>query len=328
MKKLRKPHIHNRKFYNHEKDTSHSGFFVRTFKMLLQYYALLKKQPQKNQSCWVEPICPCLCSSEPLVTWLGHASFLVQVGGINILLDPIFGDVSFLYKRILPTAFSVNRMPKIDFIVISHNHRDHMDASSLLAIKKQNPDVIILVPQGDKAWFDNHYFSKVFEHNWWEQRSFAAVAEKQQEITFSFLPAAHWSRRGFFDKNKSLWGSWMIECAGNKIYFAGDTSYSTHFKEIAQEFNSIDIALLPVGPSEPRELLESWHIGEHEAGKAFLELGARHFIPMHWGTFPFGVEHFDAPIISLKIWWKKNKARLKGMALHCAKIGKVVSFKS
>lgn len=325
MKKFRKPHKCGKRFYNHEHE-HFGGVILRSIKMIFQHRALCKKEPQQGESCWIEKSNPIACSIDPLITWMGHASFLVQVGGVNILLDPIFGDVSPLYRRILPVGIPSVQLPSIDFIVISHNHRDHMDSSSLLAVKKKFPDVIVLVPEGDKRWFDRRRFVQTYEHTWWSQRSFPLKNDSSKTITFTFLPAAHWSQRGLFDKNKSLWGSWMIECGRHKIYFAGDTCYSVHFGEIAQEFPIIDIALMPVGPHEPREWLEEWHLGSSDAGQSFLDLGAEHMIPMHWGTFPFGVEHFDIPIKRIQRWWEVNQDKLSGKRLHCAKVGQGIVF--
>ena len=318
MKKFRRPSRCGRCFYNCENEKTH-GFFYRSAKMLLQSLSLFRSNPQTGQANWIGKYCPLSCSIHPIITWIGHASFLVQVGGVNILLDPIFGDVALLYKRILPPGVKLEQMPKIDYVLISHNHIDHMDASTLCAIKDKNPDVMILVPQGDKAWFDKRNFKNCCEHMWWDQRSFDLPGEEPAKIKFSFLPAAHWSQRGIFDKNKSLWGSWMIECSGSHIYFGGDSYYDSHYLEIAQAFPIIDVALLPVGPCEPHALLKDWHLDAAEAGRAFLELGAKHMVPMHWGVYAFGVEHFDSPIKLIQQWWDKHVDQLSEKKIHCVK---------
>jgi len=294
--------------------------------MLLQSLSLFRSKPHKGRSSWIGKACPLSCSIYPVITWIGHASFLIQVGGVNILVDPVFGDVLFFYKRILPPGLTLDEMPKIDYVLISHNHVDHMNPASLRAIHEKNKDVKVLVPMGDKAWFDKQGFKNCYEHTWWDQRSFALPGDEPAKVTFSFLPAAHWSQRGLFDKNRSLWGSWMIDCAGSRIYFGGDTYSCSHFSEIAQEFPNIDVALLPVGPCEPHSLLKGWHLDASEAGKAFLELGAKHMVPMHWGAFAFGVEHFDTPIKMIQEWWEKYPDQLSGKKLHCMKVGQAVAF--
>lgn len=326
MKNLRKPYRRGRCFFNYKGEGFQRGFWYKTAKMLFQSVAFFWSEPDKGKEVWIGNACPLSCSVDPVITWIGHASFLIQVGGVNILVDPIFGDLTFVYPRILPSGISLDQLPKIDYVLISHNHIDHMDSASLRAIKEKNEDVVVLVPQGDKAWFDRRKFKTCFEHMWWEQRSFLLPNEKSAQITFSFLPAAHWSQRGMFDKNRSLWGSWMIDCSGSRIYFGGDSSYDSHFSEIGQEFPNIDVALLPVGPCEPHRLLKDWHLDSAEAGKAFLELGAQQMVPMHWGAFAFGVEHFDHPISLLTKWWDKHAKQLEGKKLCCMKVGQPVAF--
>jgi len=324
MKKLRKPLLKRNRFYNDSNDKGGSPFML-TLDIVVQYYELLKKKPSRCRTVWTEKVKPAKLSLDPLITWIGHSSFLVQIGGFNILLDPIFGDVSFFLKRIIPLGMTIKQMPHIDFVLISHNHRDHMDGTSLLAVKNRSADVTILVPEGDKHWFDRRGFARTYEHTWWQQRSFK-LKKGQSEITFTFLPAVHWSQRGFFDHNKSLWGSWMIEWEDHQVYFAGDTSYGLHFKEISQEFKNISAALLPVGPCEPHDLLAGTHLNAQQAGQAFLDLRAKHMIPMHWGAFPFGVEHFDLPIKRVQVWWKKNQEKLKDRFLHCVKAGQAFAL--
>jgi len=329
MKEFRKPHKSGRRFYNREGEDNRRGFsFLHSIRMLFSSYLFHRSNPIKGQSCWIASDQPKDCSIDPVITWIGHASFLIQVGGFNILVDPIFGDLLYVYKRMLPPGIPLEKLPPIDFILISHNHPDHMDPHSLRTIKERNPNVTVLVPSGDKKWFDKQGFIDVHEHSWWEKHSAALTHDGSKKITFSFLPAAHWSQQGFFDKNTSLWGSWMIECLGQKIYFAGDSYYAPHFSEIAQQFPTIDVALLPVGPCEPRGWLEDFHLDGKEAGKAFLDLGAKKFVPMHWGTFAFGVEHFDAPVKMIQQWWKEHEAQLGGKQLCCVKVGEAVAFGS
>jgi len=118
----------------------------------------------------------------------------------------------------------------------------------------------------------------------------------------------------------------MIECSGSHIYFGGDSYYDCHFCEIAKNFPSIDVAMLPVGPCEPHALLKDWHLDAAEAGRAFLELGAKHMVPMHWGVYAFGVEHYDGPIKLMQQWWQQNSSQLVQKKLHCMKVGQAVSF--
>ncbi len=257
-------------------------------------------------------------SEVPVITWIGHSTFLIQVAGKNILTDPIFGSLSFIFRRLIPAVVKVQDLPPIDYVLISHNHFDHMDSQALLQLKQQFPLMKILVPMGDKEWFDRHLFPKVSEHMWWDE-----IVE--QDLKFTFLPANHWSQRTLFDKNRSLWGSWMLQVANFKLYFAGDTSWGPHFEQIGAEFENIDVALLPIAPGEPRSWMKSSHIDAKEAVQAFIKLKAKMFIPMHWGTYHLGFDDFSAPITLLKQSWQDMKNQLLGKQLKIMKFGELLS---
>ncbi|MBM18034.1 MAG: MBL fold metallo-hydrolase [Epsilonproteobacteria bacterium] len=260
-------------------------------------------------------------SQEPKITWLGHATFLIQIGGKNIITDPILGSLSFVFQRLVPSVVTVKDLPPIDYIVISHNHLDHMDSKTLQDIKQQSPSVRVLVPMGDKAWFDYHNFVYASEHLWWDE----IIDPFVKDLKFTFLPANHWSQRTLFDKNKSLWGSWMIQLGDYKIYFAGDTSWGNHFEQIGQEFQNIDIACMPIAPGEPRKWMKDSHIDAREAVKAFIKLKARIFIPMHWGTFHLGLDNFYTPINLLKQSWQEFMSELSSKELRLLKFGELVT---
>lgn len=260
-------------------------------------------------------------SQTPVVTWLGHSTFLIQVAGKNILTDPIFGSLSLVFRRLVPSVVPVADLPIIDYVLISHNHFDHMDSQSLLQLKSRFPKMKVLVPMGDKEWFDRHLFTKVSEHMWWDTIS----CEDISSLKFTFLPANHWSQRTLFDKNRSLWGSWMLQANDFTLYFAGDTSWGPHFEQIGQEFANIDVALLPIAPGEPRELMKSSHINAREAVQAFIKLKAKMFIPMHWGTYHLGFDDFSAPIELMKQSWHELRDQLAGKQLKVLKFGEMVS---
>ncbi|MGZ6251122.1 MAG: MBL fold metallo-hydrolase [Candidatus Chromulinivorax sp.] len=258
-------------------------------------------------------------SQEPHFTWLGHSTFLIQIGGKNILTDPIFGNLSYVFWRLLPFRIKAKDLPPIDYIILSHNHPDHMDTTSLREILTHNPQVKALVPLGDKVWFDEQGFVGTSEHIWWDE-----IIEKDG-LKFTFLPAKHWSQRGLFDKNVSLWGSWMIEHDNFRFYFAGDTGFGKHFSLIGELYKSIDVAIMPIGPGEPRSWMRHSHINAEEAGKAFLQLKARWFVPMHWGTFSLGLDRFKEPVQRLKAWWQLHRKQCENKALKLTKVGQLVS---
>lgn len=240
------------------------------------------------------------------VTWIGHASFLIQLADYTILTDPVFNDLTLFFKRIQKPGIAREQLPRIDAVLISHNHRDHMERETLQYIAQKFPECIFLVPQGDNVWLQKWGIDRGVELSWWNNYTLSrpGVADS---VNLIFLPAYHWSQRSVFDMNKSLWGSWMIEHAGKRIYFAGDTAYGKHFQSVAKEFNGMDCVLMPIGPCEPNEWMKKSHINAEEAGKAFLELGAQKMIPMHWGTYKFGMDRPLVPIERLISWWEQQK---------------------
>ncbi len=326
MKPLRKqyiPALRAGRFYGSFHDVK-EGFILRTASMLIQstiyhYFA------QHSQSIdWIHPEEPVQRSDQLIITWIGHSTFLIQIGGINILTDPIFGNATFLYQRIVPPGLSIEQLPPIDVILISHNHPDHMHAASLHQISKRFDALTILVPYGDREWFDSRGYNNVHEHSWWDDQDLTINGKR---IRFTFLPAAHWTQRGIFDRNRSLWGSWMIQVNDSCIYFAGDSAYGTHFSHIGREFRNIDVGIMPIGPCEPRKMMKDAHMDAAEACNAFIELDADQFIPMHWGTFYFGHEPHDLPILRLRQWWQDNEQYTKNKKLWLPKIGQKIPFR-
>lgn len=290
------------------------GSFYKEVKMVIKSAKTGQARLPKDVLSWLAPSKIARYSNEPVITWIGHSTFLIQINKKNILTDPIFGAPSIFFPRILPPGIEPQKLPKIDYVVISHNHLDHMDSRSLTFLRDANPNIQILVPEGDQDWFKKRNFKNVLGSIWWKKQHF-------DQISFTFLPAYHWSQRGIFDRNKSLWGSWMIQTKDQSIYFAGDTAYSHHFKAISREFKQIDIAIMPIGPCEPRKYMFDTHVNAKEAGEAFLDLNAQQFIPMHWGTFHFGVDLFETPVKQIQRWWKKNKSILKNKELLIPKFG-------
>lgn len=259
------------------------------------------------------------------VIWIGHSTFLIELGGAAILTDPIFGNPTVFFPRNVPPALSLEALPPLDAMLISHNHFDHMHGQTMVNLKPafDKYDTALLVPQGDERWFERRGYRNAHGFTWGQQK--VVKTRSGAEITFTFLPARHWSGRWLlFDYNKSLWGSWMIEGAGWRLYFAGDTAYDTHFQEVQQAFGRIDVAFMPIGPCEPRSWMKVVHMDAYEAGQAFLDLQAQHFIPMHWGTFNLGYDRIQDPIIHLRQWWGRQESL--SQELHIMNIGQRLGF--
>lgn len=297
------------RFYNYPGEKKHH-FLLPSLRMMLSCHLKSVSARKEDIEPWLGFSEIAEKSQELSITWIGHSTFLIQIGGYNILTDPIFGNLP-LFRRITPPGIALHTLPPIDFVLISHNHRDHMDADTLKELFKRNPSLTFLVPQGDAHWFKKRGIRNVKEHMWWDEQSYHSF----MPLKLTFLPAFHWSQRGFFDFNRSLWGSWMIECHGKRLYFAGDTAYASHFKVIGEAFPLIDIALMPIGPCEPRTWMTHAHVSAEEAGQAFIDLGAHHFIPMHWGTYYFGLDTFDLPYKRLSAWWHAQNMHTKKLCV-------------
>jgi len=317
------PHKKNNRFYNLEHEKSR-GVFLHSFFMFTKSYLKRRFCAQKTSFSIPETKKVQFSSGDIEITWIGHSTFLIKLGEIRLITDPIFGDASLLFRRIAPPGISLKELGALDYVLLSHNHRDHMDAKSLLHMRAHQPT--LLVPKGDKRWFAKRAFNTVYEAEWWQE--IICHTQTEASLRFYFLPAYHWSQRSLFDRNRSLWGSWLIEYNGYRIYFGGDTANWHHFNHIAQTFPSIDIALLPVGPCEPRKWMHHSHINAQEAGEAFLTLGAKHFVPMHWGTFHFGLDAIHAPIEQLYAWWEINLNKLEHAHLHIPQVGQKLLFNS
>lgn len=319
------PFYKNGRFFNYPGERQCSILY--SAKMYLEALLQRTRGLKKIKRDWVLRKSPFVCykrrsSNHPRIVWVGHATFVIQVSGLTIATDPIFGRFSPLFKRLVQPGVVLEQLPKIDVVLISHNHRDHMDYLSLKIIFEKNPQVKIFVPMNDKAWFERKGFEQVTECMWWDD--FELISKTGGSVKVSFLPANHWSGRGIFDWNRSLWGSWMIQSLDHGIYFAGDTAYGKHFKEIAKEFPKIDTALMPIGPCEPDYDMRSTHVSAEEAGKGFLELKAQRLIPMHWGVYNLGVDHPLLPVERLKRWWKRRPKRLVNKSLDFLKFGQSI----
>ena len=215
--------------------------------------------------------------------WIGHSTFLIKKNGITILTDPIFSDRASPFKnigpkRLIPPALTLNDLPIIDFITVSHNHYDHLDVVSLREIYIRNPDAIFLVPAGDKKLLKRKGIKNVYEYEWWS--SF-----KTSDVEITFTPVQHWSKRGLFDRNKSLWGGWFFNFNDYSIFHAGDTGYSNDFKETRYKLGSPKYAFIPIGAYDPEWFMAESHVNPEDAVKIMLDLGAEESFGMHWATF-------------------------------------------
>ena len=270
-----------------------------------------EKNPQKalkkkgDSGLILNPDSAFLHSQTDGMLWLGHACFLIRINGVTIITDPVLGDAGPV-KRRSKLPFEISDLKGIDFILISHDHRDHCDKKSLKALIKINPKASILAGLNMKpllqSWLGSHV--PIQEAAWYQTYSQHVLLKAG--INISFMPSRHWSRRGLFDTNKRLWGGFMFQSNTTNIYFSGDTGYDLHLKEVGDLFAKIDYCIIGVGAYKPEWFMSSNHISPTDAYKAFNEMGAIKMIPMHFGTFDLSDEPMLEPQHILRDFQKND----------------------
>lgn len=226
------------------------------------------------------------------LTWLGHSTFLLQIGAVNLLLDPVFA------RRASPVPFAgparqsalpiePEALPPIHLVLLSHDHYDHLDLEALAWLEGRDRP-LVLAPLGVGAHLGSG--AHVLELDWWQ------VLEAEG-LRLHAAPARHFSGRTLWDRDRTLWASWYVEPAesGRAVYYAGDTAYGSHFAEVRRRLGAPEVAIVPIGAYAPRWMMARVHTNPAEALRAFLDLGARHFVPAHWGTFRLAEEPLDEP---------------------------------
>jgi N-acyl-phosphatidylethanolamine-hydrolysing phospholipase D len=228
-------------------------------------------------------------------TWIGHAAFLVQAGGLNILTDPMFGEraspVSFAGpKRLAPPGIALKDLPKIDAVIISHNHYDHLDEDSVKALGNTPR---YFVPLGFAAWFKERGITNVQELDWW-------ASAEMGGLRFHAVPAQHFSSRTLFDRNEVLWSGWVIETPAGKVYFSGCTGYAPLFQEIGKRLGPMRLSFIPIGGYSPRWFMRTMHVDPPEAVRIHQDVRSEQSVGMHWATFELTDEPLSEPPVYLR----------------------------
>jgi N-acyl-phosphatidylethanolamine-hydrolysing phospholipase D len=231
--------------------------------------------------------------SRPGLTWIGHSTFLLQIGGLNVLTDPHFTERASPLAwagpgRLVEAGLALRDLPSIDVVLVSHNHYDHLDESSVRWLARHHPKAVFIVPLGLRRWMQRRHVHNVIELDWWQ-------SQQGHAFKVTAVPAQHFSGRTASDRNLTLWCGFVLEAAGRRVYFAGDTGYSKDFADIGRKFAPIDLALIPIGAYEPRWFMRAMHVNPEEAVRIHRDVGSRHSVAMHWGTFRLTEEPLDEP---------------------------------
>jgi N-acyl-phosphatidylethanolamine-hydrolysing phospholipase D len=229
----------------------------------------------------------------PTLTWIGHSTFLLQLGGLNILTDPHFTRRASPLnwagpERLVPPGLPLRELPPLDLVLVSHNHYDHLDEGSVRWLARHHPKAVFAVPLGLRRWLQRRHVHNIVELDWWQEH-------RGHGFSVTAVPAQHFSGRTATDRNRSLWCGFMAEVAGRRVYFAGDTGYSKDFADIGARFAPVDLALIPIGAYAPRWFMRAMHVNPEEAVRIHRDVGARRSVAMHWGTFRLTEEPLDDP---------------------------------
>jgi N-acyl-phosphatidylethanolamine-hydrolysing phospholipase D len=241
-----------------------------------------------------------LAAPAPALTWIGHATFVMRLGGALVATDPIWSPrISGVVPRRAPPGVPFEAVPPLDVVTVSHNHFDHLDLPTLRRI---GPKPLYVTPVGNGDLLRAQGLPNVVELDWWESHT---VEHTQLEITL--VPARHWSMRMPWTRNDMLWGGFVYRAPEGVAYHSGDTALFDGFAEIGQRLGPIDWAMLPIGAYEPRWFMQSQHLNPEDAGQAFEMLGARTLVAMHWGTFKLTDEPLGEPPDRIRAWFESAK---------------------
>lgn len=290
-------------------------FYHANLKSDKNFWTVLKwtlSRPDLQYPEWIEnkfkPELPKeLPAAKIAVTFVNHANFLLQTKNFNFLTDPLWAQrtspVSFMGpKRFRDPGIKIEELPAINFVVISHNHYDHMDLEALEDLHKKFKPVFIM-PLGNATYLKDIEGIQTIELDWWQSTQ---ITNNGETAKITLVPAQHWSSRTLTDKRKALWGGYVIEADQRKIYFSGDSGYSKEiFSRIGETFNGVDLALLPVGAYEPRWFMKENHMNPEESVQVHLDVKSKISIAMHFGAFRLSDELFGQPEKDLEAAKKK-----------------------
>ncbi|MDP9040873.1 MAG: MBL fold metallo-hydrolase [Bacteroidota bacterium] len=255
---------------------------------------ILHRNPQKDikkHDTWRIPVLKddqWLTDSADKIVWLGHASFFIQLSGIRILTDPVYGKLP-VGERYSEMPVAPDKLLNIHYILVSHAHYDHCDKSSIRMLTGNNPEAQILTGLLLDDLIGKWTSNKIQAAGWYQQY------QLDSDLKITFLPSRHWANRTLFDGNSTLWGAYMIEKDGKRIYYGGDSGHASHFNDVGELFQDIHVALIGAGAYAPGWFMGPLHQDPYDAVRAFHATRAKTFIPFHYGTFDSADEPLGEP---------------------------------
>ena len=290
-------------FRNPSSASVHGGIasFFRVVRLRFFSDAWQTYDPERDQVPLATPALASGPSSNAAVTWVGHATVLVQHQGINVLTDPMFSERASPVpivgpRRVTRPAIDIEHLPPIHIVVISHNHYDHLDSASIRALGN---GPVYFVPLGLREWLRSRGIApdRIVEMDWWDGHDHTA---SDRDLRITATPSQHFSGRGLADRNATLWASWSVAWDDFRIWFGGDTGYNDRqFKEIGKRLGTIDLAMIPIGAYEPRSFMRPVHVNPAEAVRIHTDLKATASMAIHWGTFSLSAEGVVTPMHAL-----------------------------
>ena len=275
---------------------------------MLKWKVLRKSDPRPENFAEVDAIRPGIADPAPAIAalasggavacWIGHASWAFRLGGKLCVIDPVWSQrLSGVVSRLVPPGVPLAAMPPIDIVLVTHDHRDHMDLPTLARL---GDAPLYIVPLGNGARIAKLGKSRtIVELDWWQ-------SHRVGDLEITLVPARHWSMREPWNRNDTLWGGYVVRGPEGTVYHSGDTAWGEHFAEIGQRVGRIDWAMLPIGAYSPRWFMETQHINAEEAGRGFEALGAVSLLAMHWGTFRLTDEAIGEPPARIRAYWTER----------------------
>jgi N-acyl-phosphatidylethanolamine-hydrolysing phospholipase D len=298
-------HRVNGRFTNPAGDPEMPGLGVTLPFFARRMWASLKPRPGAAAPI---PYDPSALSRDPSLTWIGHSTFLVRVDGVTFLTDPMFSQraspFSFMGpRRMVAPGIALNQLPKVDFVLLSHDHYDHLDRSTIEYLAQHG--VRFVVPLGLGEWIRSAG-GRATELDWWQETELGG-------LRIHCVPAQHFSARTLWDRQRRLWCGWVVTGPSRRFYFAGDTGYTSHFTEIGHRLGPFDLAALPIGAYLPAQIMHHGHVTPEEALRIAQDVNARRVVAMHFGTFDLTDEPVDEPpkrfrAEAERLGWEKNRA--------------------